>query len=117
MPKSCEGRRPLLAKRAARKVPVAFARRRFFQLAAACLTVGCVGTLTFAFGQEAAWMDIGKSAQVQLGLNRWDMVVRVLCADEDVRHAAREPGLLGLPYEGAIGRIAAYLFIILKNTP
>lgn len=62
-------------------------------------------------------MDIGKSAQVQLGLNRWDMVVRMLCADEDVRRAACEPGLLGLPYEGAIGRIAAYLFIILKNTP
>ena len=99
----------MLASRAARKVPVAFARRRFFQLAAACLTVGCVGTLTFAFGQETAWMDIGESVRVQPGLNRWGMVVRVSCADDDVRHAAPDLGLFGLPYEGAIGRMAACL--------
>ena len=62
-------------------------------------------------------MDIGKSVRVQPGLNRWGMVVRVSCADDDVRHVARDLGLFGLPYEGAIGRMAAYLFIILKNTP
>ena len=108
-PKSCGGRRPLPANRVARRVPVDFTRRRFFQLAAACLTVGCVGTLTFAFGQETAWMDIGESVRVQPGLNRWGMVVRVSCADDDVRHAAHDLGLFGLPYEGAIGRMAAYL--------
>lgn len=54
-------------------------------------------------------MDIDEPVQVQPGLNRWGMVVRVSCADDDVRHAARDLGLFGLPYEGAIGQMAAYL--------
>ena len=48
-------------------------------------------------------MDIDESVRVQPGPNRWGMVVRVSCADDDVRHAARDLGLFGLPYEGAIG--------------
>ena len=54
-------------------------------------------------------MDIGESVRVQPGLNRWGMVVHLSCADDDVRHAARDLGLFGLPYEGAIGQMAAYL--------
>lgn len=51
-------------------------------------------------------MDIDESVRV---LNRWGMVVRVPCSDDDVRHAAHDLGLFGLPYEGAIGQMAAYL--------
>ena len=54
-------------------------------------------------------MDIDESVRVQPGLNRWGMVVRVSCSDDDVRHAAHDLGLFGLPYEGAIGQMAAYL--------
>ena len=54
-------------------------------------------------------MDIDESVRVQPGLNRWGMVVHVSCADDDVRHAVRDLGLFSLPYEGAIGRMAAYL--------
>ena len=54
-------------------------------------------------------MDIDESVRVQPGLNRWGTVVRASCTDDDVRHAARDLGLFGLPYGGAIGQMAAYL--------
>ena len=91
----------------ARKTPARPTRRHFIQLMAACLAVGCVGAATFAFAHETARVELGETAWVQLGLNRWGTVVRVSCADANLQHAVQDLDLFGLPYEDALARLMA----------
>ena len=91
----------------ARKTPARPTRRHFIQLMAACLAVGCVGAATFAFAHETARVELGETAWVQLGLNRWGTVVRVSCADANLQQAVQDLGLAGLPYEDALARLMA----------
>ena len=74
---------------------------------AACLAVGCAGAATFAFAHETAQVELGETTRVQLGLNRWGTVVRVLCADANLQQAVQDLGLAGLPYEDALARLMA----------
>ena len=90
-----------------RKTPARPTRRRFVQLMAACLAVGCAGAATFAFAHETARVELGETARVQLGLNRWGTVVRVSCVDANLQQAVQDLGLFGLPYEDALACLMA----------
>ncbi len=82
-------------------------RRHFVQLMAACLAVGCAGAAALAFAHETASVELGETARVQLGLNRWGTVVRVSCVDANLQQAVQDLGLFGLNYEEALARLMA----------
>lgn len=95
------------ANTAASRRPVT--RRRFVQLMAACIAASAlaVGGGALAFADETAQVEIDGSAVAELGLNRWDRVVRVWASDDDLADALSALGLIGMTCEDALTAIAA----------
>lgn len=84
-------------------------RRRFVQLMAACLATGALaaGGVGAALADETAQVQVDGSATVELGLNRWNRVVRTWSSDDVLAAAVDALGLVRLPCSEALELLAA----------
>lgn len=94
--------------------PLSFARRRmprrrFVQLMAACLATGALaaGGVGAALADETAQVQVDGSATVELGLNRWERVVRTWASDDALAAAVDALGLTRLPCAEALELLAS----------
>lgn len=80
-------------------------RRRFVQLMAACLAVGVVGAGGFALAEETGQVELDGQTSVELGVNRWGSVVRVVAQDPELAARLDSLQLLGVSCSEALARI------------
>ncbi|MBR2834456.1 MAG: hypothetical protein IKE43_01890 [Coriobacteriales bacterium] len=87
-----------------KRVPL---RVRIPQMIAACLAICMLAFAGISFAAETAQIEFSGSASLNLGLNRWGNVVRVECADPELKDMVNDLGLLGLSYSDALDRLSS----------
>jgi hypothetical protein len=99
------------ADQARRKPRKTMSRRHFVELMAACVAVAAVGVGagmgTRAYADETAQVVLGDTAYVELGLNRWDRVVRASSDDAEIQQSLDAMGLVGLSCSDALDRLTS----------
>ena len=81
-------------------------RRRFVQLMAACLAVGALGCGGVALAAETAQIELDGRASIELGVNRWNRVVRIETRDSALASQLGALNLTGLTCSEVLARIA-----------
>ena len=81
-------------------------RRRFIGLMAAAVSTAALASAGVAFAHETASVSVEGASSIDLGLNRWNIVVRYAASNDEIEGLLDELGLRGLSCDEALGRIS-----------
>lgn len=82
-------------------------RRGFVRLAAAALAVGACCAAGVSFADETAQVSVEGACWIELGLNRWNRVVRIDASSSEIAQLVDGLGVWGLEGTDALERIAS----------